>query len=154
MTGEEEQVGGFDIIYKNNKRVKFMSRNISLLGCLNDRDQKMRKMAKATALRLAEKYKETASVTPATHHTITNSLQKGGKSTGPSKNSTACNTSQNMYAKARLTHNSNRSVTANNNGNEVVRLPKVANNSSKNIEAIKKNTESLVKIANSRERGK
>lgn len=34
-----------------------MSRNVSLLGCFNDRDQKMRKMAKNTALRLAEKTK-------------------------------------------------------------------------------------------------
>lgn len=53
MTGDEEQIGGFDIIYKNNKKIKYMSKNISLLGCLNDRDQKMRKMAKITALRLA-----------------------------------------------------------------------------------------------------
>lgn len=57
LTGEEEQVGGFDIIYRNNKRIKYMSKNVSLLGCLNDRDQKMRKMAKAAALRLAEKHK-------------------------------------------------------------------------------------------------
>ena len=33
-------------------------RNTSFLGCLNNRHQQMRKMAKATALRLAEKFKE------------------------------------------------------------------------------------------------
>lgn len=58
LTGEEEQIGGFDLIYKNNKRIKNGLRNISFLGCLNNRNQQMRKMAKAVALRLAEKAKE------------------------------------------------------------------------------------------------
>jgi hypothetical protein len=30
-----------------------MSKDVSMLGCFNDRDKKMRKMAKNTALRLA-----------------------------------------------------------------------------------------------------
>ena len=54
MSGEEEQVGGFDLIYKNNKRVKQTLKNKSMLGCYNDRTEKLRKMAKVTALRLAE----------------------------------------------------------------------------------------------------
>lgn len=58
MTGDEDQIGGFDRIYKNNARVKNGMRNTSFLGCLNNRHQQMRKMAKATALRLAEKFKE------------------------------------------------------------------------------------------------
>lgn len=58
MTGEEDQIGGFDRIYKNGARVKNGMRNTSFLGCLNNRHQQMRKMAKATALRLAEKFKE------------------------------------------------------------------------------------------------
>lgn len=32
LTGEEEQIGGFDLIYKN-KRIKQSIRNISFLGC-------------------------------------------------------------------------------------------------------------------------
>jgi hypothetical protein len=151
MTGDEEQIGGFDVIYKNNKRVKFMSRNVSLLGCRNDRDQKMRKMAKATTLRLAEKHKDVPSVPP--HHTIPNSLYKG-KSVG-SNAPTACNTSQNITTttKSRVAHNSNRSVTANTSANEIVKLPKVPNNSSKNIEP-KKNGDNLGRATISRERGK
>lgn len=58
MTGEEEQIGGFDLIYKNSKRIKNGVRNVSFLGCLNNRQQQMRKMAKTVALRLAEKVKE------------------------------------------------------------------------------------------------
>lgn len=45
-------MGGFDLIYKNNKRVKQTLKNKSMLGCFNDREQKLRKMAKMTALRL------------------------------------------------------------------------------------------------------
>jgi hypothetical protein len=154
MTGEEEQIGGFDLIYRDGKRLKFMSRNMSLLGCLNDRDQKMRKMAKATTLRLAEKHKTTLSVPPTSHHTITHSISKG-KSMCPAKNGTACNTSHNITTKGRLAHSSNRSVTANtSNSNEVVKLPRVPNHSSKNIETTKKNTDNMVKVTNSRERGK
>ncbi len=58
LTGQEEQIGGFDLIYKNNKRIKNGVRNFSFLGCLNNRNQQMRKMAKAVALRLAEKAKQ------------------------------------------------------------------------------------------------
>lgn len=46
------------MIYKNNKRVKSGLRNISFLGCLNNRMQQLPKMAKTVALRLAEKAKE------------------------------------------------------------------------------------------------
>jgi len=58
LTGDEEQVGGFDLIYKNNKRVKNGMKNLSFLGCLNNRLQQMPKMAKQVALRLAEKVRE------------------------------------------------------------------------------------------------
>lgn len=53
LTGEEEQIGGFDLIYKNGKRIKNGVKNMSFLGCLNNRSQQMRKMAKGVALRLA-----------------------------------------------------------------------------------------------------
>lgn len=55
---EDDQVGGFDLIYKNSKRVKNGMKNMSFLGCLNNRNQQMRKMAKAVALKLADKIKE------------------------------------------------------------------------------------------------
>lgn len=53
LTGEEEQVGGFDLIYKNNKRIKNGVKNLSFLGCLNNRMQQMPKLAKNIALKLA-----------------------------------------------------------------------------------------------------
>jgi len=53
LTGEEEQIGGFDLIYRNAKRIKNGVKNMSFLGCLNNRIQQMRKMAKGVALRLA-----------------------------------------------------------------------------------------------------
>ena len=58
MTGEEEQIGGFDLIYRNGKRVKNGMKNVSFLGCLNNRMQQMPGMAKKVALRLADKAKE------------------------------------------------------------------------------------------------
>ena len=51
-------MGGFDLIYRNGKRVKNGMRNISFLGCLNNRMQQMPKLAKSVALRLAERAKE------------------------------------------------------------------------------------------------
>jgi septum formation inhibitor MinC len=51
-------VGGFDLIYRNAKRVKNGLRNSSFLGCQNNRHQQLRKMAKTVALRLAEHAKE------------------------------------------------------------------------------------------------
>ncbi len=57
MTGEEEQVGGFDIIYNKTKSQKQNQKSFSFLGCLNNRHQQMRKMAKTVALRLAEEAK-------------------------------------------------------------------------------------------------
>jgi len=53
LTGEEEQIGGFDLIYKNNKRIKNGMKNLSFLGCLNNRQQQMPKLAKNIALKLA-----------------------------------------------------------------------------------------------------
>ena len=46
------------MIYRDNKRGKNGIKNLSFLGCLNNRHQQMRKMAKEVALRLAEKAKE------------------------------------------------------------------------------------------------
>ncbi len=57
LTGQEDQIGGFDIVYRLNKMVKQGNKNFSFLGCLNNRQQQMRKMAKAVALRLADKAK-------------------------------------------------------------------------------------------------
>ncbi len=54
MTGEEEQIGGFDIIYNKTKSQKQNQKSFSFLGCLNNRHQQMRKMAKTVALRLAD----------------------------------------------------------------------------------------------------
>lgn len=78
-----------------------MSRNVSLLGCFNDRDQKMRKMAKNTALRLAEKTKE--ATIPASTTNATNAGNIRGKTT------TNVAGSQSLYAKARMANSTGNS---------------------------------------------
>lgn len=57
LVGDEEQIGGFDLIYNKTKAVKHGGKNFSFLGCLNNRQQQMRKMAKGVALRLADQAK-------------------------------------------------------------------------------------------------
>lgn len=47
-------MGGFDIIYSKGKPTKQGSKSFSFLGCMNNRHQQMRKMAKTVALKLAE----------------------------------------------------------------------------------------------------
>ena len=44
MTGEEEQVGGFDLICKDN--VEKLNKNNVRLGCNNNRVVRMKKMAR------------------------------------------------------------------------------------------------------------
>lgn len=64
MIGEEEQIGGFDLIYKAKPiKILFGKNNFSMLGCLNNRHQQLKKVAKAVALKFthAEKKKEEAS---------------------------------------------------------------------------------------------
>lgn len=50
LSGQEEQIGGFDLIYKGGP-VKSLN-NGSLLGAYNNRSQQLKKMAKNIALRL------------------------------------------------------------------------------------------------------
>lgn len=148
MTGDEEQVGGFDIIYRNNKKIKYMSRNVSLLGCFNDRDQKMRKMAKNTALRLAEKSKTTTVASNATTTTAGSNLR--GKTTTTASTVTG----NSLYAKNRAANSTGNpavNISAS-QGSEAVKLPKV-NSSNKNIEATKK-PENAFRITISRDKGR
>jgi len=55
MTGTEEQIGGFDLIYRGNP-VKPTIGTIhgTNLGCFNNRSKQLKKLAKATAARLAQ----------------------------------------------------------------------------------------------------
>ena len=57
LLGDEQQIGGFDLIYNKTKAVKHGGKNFSFLGCFNNRQQQMRKMAKGVALRLADQAK-------------------------------------------------------------------------------------------------
>lgn len=67
--GDEEQIGGFDLVYKDGKRFKpnildyngnnlnphiGMKKEYSMIGCNNNRDQNLRKMAKMRALKIPE----------------------------------------------------------------------------------------------------
>jgi tubulin polyglutamylase TTLL9 len=53
MTGEEEQIGGFDLIYKNDaERVSPLGPGTSRLGCLNNSVEAIKRLAKQTENRL------------------------------------------------------------------------------------------------------
>lgn len=125
-----------------------MSRNVSLLGCFNDRDQKMRKMAKNTALRLAEKSKETNSSIPSANSVASNNL-RGKTTTALTANGPG---SQSLYAKNRGTMVAGTANSVS-QGNETVKLPKVTNSSNKNIEAVRK-PENAFRIVNSRDKAR
>ena len=97
MTGEEEQIGGFDIVYKNGNRTKpnvaaradrnphvFMMKEYSLLGCFNNRDQNMRRMAKMAALRLADEAKKA-------QDTRVDSVKNRGRNPASTQNRTSTN---------------------------------------------------------------
>ncbi|KAL4462148.1 hypothetical protein ABPG72_010464 [Tetrahymena utriculariae] len=59
LTGQEEQIGGFDLIFKGNQiKLPQNSTYSSLLGCYNNRNQQLKKLAKSTAIRLAQQYAE------------------------------------------------------------------------------------------------
>lgn len=53
LTGEEEQVGGFDLIYKEKPIKKSEKSDHSMLGCFNDREANLKKLAKSAVSRLA-----------------------------------------------------------------------------------------------------
>ncbi|EGR30323.1 tubulin-tyrosine ligase family protein, putative [Ichthyophthirius multifiliis] len=59
LNGQEEQIGGFDLIYKGIP-IKLPSNSTysSLLGCSNNRNQQLKKLAKTTAIRLGQQFIE------------------------------------------------------------------------------------------------
>jgi tubulin polyglutamylase TTLL9 len=62
LTGQEEQIGGFDLIFKGAPiKLAANSTNSSLLGCFNNRNQQLKKLARNTAVRLAQTAEETKS---------------------------------------------------------------------------------------------
>ena len=57
LTGTEEQIGGFDLICRNNPvKLPPNSTYMTHLGCHNNRGQQLKKLAKATAARLVQHY--------------------------------------------------------------------------------------------------
>ena len=55
LTGQEEQIGGFDLIYKGGPvKLPPNSTYHTLLGTYNNRSQQLKKLAKSTAMRLAQ----------------------------------------------------------------------------------------------------
>ena len=119
-----------------------MSRNVSLLGCFNDRDQKMRKMAKATALRLAEKQKETNTSVSFANSALNSSGKYG---VGVNIRSSTKPRSTNIVGGS----GSNNSISG-----DMVKLPKMGNGSIKNIDPVKKNENGFRITNNSRNRGR
>lgn len=59
MKGDEEVVGGFDLIYKNKEiNVGSTTSYTTMLGCKTNRVDNLKKLARATAFRLAKEYQE------------------------------------------------------------------------------------------------
>lgn len=121
MTGEEEQVGGFDIIYNKNKSQKQNHKNFSFLGCQNNRHQQMRKMAKNVALRLADeakngKEKEIEQQKNRNRSQAVNPNQKPAFVTGNNKVVASNNV---------INRNNQYNMNNRNNTNQSVKLPKV-----------------------------
>jgi tubulin polyglutamylase TTLL9 len=58
LQGNEEQIGGFDLIYKEKPKgkEKTVAQRISFLGTFNDRLDNLKKLAKANAVRLNDQY--------------------------------------------------------------------------------------------------
>lgn len=53
LSGTEEQIGGFDLICKGNPvKLPLNSTYSTHLGCFNNRQQQLKKLAKSTAARL------------------------------------------------------------------------------------------------------
>ncbi|CAD8151553.1 unnamed protein product [Paramecium octaurelia] len=59
LTGNEEQIGGFDLICKGTPvKLPINSTFTTYLGAFNNRQQQLKKIAKSTAIRLAQTYSE------------------------------------------------------------------------------------------------
>ena len=59
MKGDEETVGGFDLIYKNQDiNANTNSTYTTMLGCKNNREDNLKKLARSTAFRLAKEHME------------------------------------------------------------------------------------------------
>ena len=55
MKGNEELIGGFDLIYKNQEiSSNTTSMYTSMLGAKNNREENLKKLARSTAFRLAK----------------------------------------------------------------------------------------------------
>ncbi|CAD8139408.1 unnamed protein product [Paramecium octaurelia] len=60
LTGNEEQIGGFDLVCRGTPiKLPINSTFTTYLGSFNNRQQQLKKIAKSTAIRLAQIYQET-----------------------------------------------------------------------------------------------
>jgi len=83
LTGTEDQIGGFDIICKGTP-VKLPSNSTFMthLGCFNNRQQQLKKLAKSTAARLAQQYAQEHSTSSGSSAVNTNATNKQNPSSG------------------------------------------------------------------------
>ena len=68
LTGQEEQIGGFDLIYKGVP-IKLPNNSVytTLLGAFNNRSLQLKKLSKNAATRLGQLFQETQQITPITN---------------------------------------------------------------------------------------
>lgn len=59
LKGDEEVVGGFDLIYRGKEvGIGNATSYTTMLGCKNNRVDNLKKLARATAFRLAKEFQE------------------------------------------------------------------------------------------------
>ena len=82
MTGTEEQVGGFDIIYRGVPAKSSTSSVFGTnLGCFNNRAKQVKKLAKSTAARLAQEHSNISISATSQSSSITGTTMPGNSST-------------------------------------------------------------------------
>ena len=76
LAGTEEQIGGFDLICRGTP-VKLPSNSTYMthLGCQNNRNQQLKKLAKATASRLVEHYNQEQAIAQSNPDKVSGSSQ-------------------------------------------------------------------------------
>jgi len=56
LTGQEDQIGGYDLICKGEPLTSESGRNTTMLGCYNNRNQQLKTLSKVIASKLAQNY--------------------------------------------------------------------------------------------------
>ena len=141
LTGQEEQIGGFDLIFRGTP-VKLPNNSVytSLLGAINNRGQQLKKMAKNASARLAQTYQETQPINPTN---INNNKSGSNTATGTTNTDTA-NIKRNTVVKTSIVPKDAKKTT------QIMNKPasKIVEKGSNNNVKVTKNTKLPIKSTN------